>query len=222
MQRQRHVESAEHFEELIKAGCSFADVGLSFEILEGGSASQQINDLLRHYTVTHSKWRAVALYDIVGFSLHSGYQAILQINSLAHYINLAGHHRENAGLPVDLAMSTTGDGFYVWNRNEGLTADLALIYVTAMALAYNSAERKMDRMQSVPRLRSCIHFGDHFEHYMASGTKPDSRGFIVVESVWPNAAFEEGVGINLLTSADPGPPAGGAVFHDSAIWLRAP
>ena len=46
------------------------------------------------------------------------------------------------------------------------------------------------------------------------------RGVVVVESIWPNAAFEEGIGINALTSAEPGPPAGGAVFHDTAIWIR--
>jgi len=45
-------------------------------------------------------------------------------------------------------------------------------------------------------------------------------GVVVVESIWPNSAFEEGIGINALTSADPGPPKGGAVFHDTAIWLR--
>jgi anaerobic selenocysteine-containing dehydrogenase len=47
------------------------------------------------------------------------------------------------------------------------------------------------------------------------------RGVVVVESIWPNAAFEEGIGINALTSADPGPPVGGAVFHDTAIWIKA-
>jgi anaerobic selenocysteine-containing dehydrogenase len=46
------------------------------------------------------------------------------------------------------------------------------------------------------------------------------RGVVVVESIWPNVAFEEGIGINALTSAEPGPPAGGAVFHDTAIWIR--
>ncbi len=45
-------------------------------------------------------------------------------------------------------------------------------------------------------------------------------GVVVVESIWPNRAFEEGVGINALVSADPGPPRGGAVFHDTAVWLR--
>lgn len=46
------------------------------------------------------------------------------------------------------------------------------------------------------------------------------RGVVVVESVWPNAAFVEGIGINALTSADRGLPGGGAVFHDTAIWIR--
>ena len=43
---------------------------------------------------------------------------------------------------------------------------------------------------------------------------------VIVESVWPNAAFEEGIGINALTSADSPPPSGGAVFHDTAVWMR--
>ncbi|MGA8756501.1 MAG: molybdopterin-dependent oxidoreductase [Stellaceae bacterium] len=43
---------------------------------------------------------------------------------------------------------------------------------------------------------------------------------VIVEGVWPNHAFEEGIGINLLTSADPGLPRGGAVFHDTSVWLR--
>ena len=47
------------------------------------------------------------------------------------------------------------------------------------------------------------------------------RGVAIVEGIWPNLAFEEGIGINLLVSADPGKPNGGAVFHDTAIWIRA-
>ncbi|HEY7607993.1 MAG TPA: molybdopterin oxidoreductase family protein [Alphaproteobacteria bacterium] len=46
------------------------------------------------------------------------------------------------------------------------------------------------------------------------------RGVVVVESIWPNRAFEEGIGINALVSADPGLPNGGAAFHDTAIWIR--
>ncbi|MCH2394050.1 molybdopterin oxidoreductase family protein [Oceanibaculum sp.] len=48
-----------------------------------------------------------------------------------------------------------------------------------------------------------------------------NRGTLICESVWPNHAFVEGVGINALVSADPGGPNGGAVFHDTSVWLRA-
>jgi anaerobic selenocysteine-containing dehydrogenase len=46
------------------------------------------------------------------------------------------------------------------------------------------------------------------------------RGTVVVEGIWPNRAYEEGIGINVLTSADPGRPNGGGVFHDTAVWVR--
>jgi anaerobic selenocysteine-containing dehydrogenase len=47
-----------------------------------------------------------------------------------------------------------------------------------------------------------------------------ARGVVVVEGVWPRRYFDNGVGINALTSADPGYPNGGAVFHDTAVWIR--
>ncbi len=46
-------------------------------------------------------------------------------------------------------------------------------------------------------------------------------GVVVVEGIWPRKYFETGVGINALTSADPGWPNGGAVFHDTAVWVKA-
>jgi anaerobic selenocysteine-containing dehydrogenase len=51
-------------------------------------------------------------------------------------------------------------------------------------------------------------------------THGQQRGTVIVESIWPNTAFEEGIGINTLTSAEPGYPNGGAVFHDTAVWVR--
>ena len=46
------------------------------------------------------------------------------------------------------------------------------------------------------------------------------RGVVVVEGVWPNKHCDNGIGINALTSSDPGYPHGGAVFHDTAVWIR--
>lgn len=48
------------------------------------------------------------------------------------------------------------------------------------------------------------------------GLQPD---VVVCESVWPNSAFPGGRGINTLVSADAGLPRGGAVFHDTAVWI---
>ena len=47
------------------------------------------------------------------------------------------------------------------------------------------------------------------------------RGVVVVESIWPNKAFHDGIGINALTGADPAAPVGGAPFHDNRIWIEA-
>ena len=46
------------------------------------------------------------------------------------------------------------------------------------------------------------------------------RGVLVAESIWPNAAYADGRGINTLTGADPIAPYGGAAFHDNKVWVR--
>ena len=45
-------------------------------------------------------------------------------------------------------------------------------------------------------------------------------GTTVVEGIWPNEYFLDNIGINALVSADSPEPAGGAVFHDIAIWIK--
>lgn len=55
----------------------------------------------------------------------------------------------------------------------------------------------------------------HAKHY--AGVQ---RGVVVVESIWPHAAFVDGMGINALTGADAAQPNGGAAFHDNAVWIR--
>jgi len=69
-----------------------------------------------------------------------------------------------------------------------------------------------DRVRLGNRLGSIVVHVRRFD-----GVQPD---VVVVESIWPNADFEEGLGINTLISAESGPPNGGAVFHDTAIWMR--
>ena len=53
---------------------------------------------------------------------------------------------------------------------------------------------------------------------LVEGAQP---GVVVAESIWPHADHDGGIGINALTSDEPALPDGGAVFHDTAVWLRA-
>ncbi|MEA2934818.1 MAG: hypothetical protein QOD74_1464, partial [Variibacter sp.] len=46
------------------------------------------------------------------------------------------------------------------------------------------------------------------------------RGVLIAESIWPNAAYPDGRGINTLTGADAIAPFGGAAFHDNRVWIR--
>ncbi|MCB1491145.1 MAG: molybdopterin oxidoreductase family protein [Rhodobiaceae bacterium] len=45
------------------------------------------------------------------------------------------------------------------------------------------------------------------------------RGVVISEGLWPNAAFEDGKGINTLTGATIVAPAGGAAFHDNHVAI---
>jgi len=36
-----------------------------------------------------------------------------------------------------------------------------------------------------------------------------------------DARWIEGLGVNALLSAEPGLPDGGAIYHDTAVWLKA-
>ncbi|MDE2578503.1 MAG: molybdopterin oxidoreductase family protein [Hyphomicrobiales bacterium] len=50
------------------------------------------------------------------------------------------------------------------------------------------------------------------------GVRP---GVLVAEGIWPNSAFLDGQGVNVLTGDDATAPFGGAAFHDNKVWLRA-
>ena len=48
-----------------------------------------------------------------------------------------------------------------------------------------------------------------------------TQGTVIIESIWPAECFGgRQDGINVLTSDEPALPAGGAVFHDTAVWMR--
>ena len=146
--------------------------------------------------------------------------------------NWAAIGTDTAGMPIlpDHAQQ-------VW---DGATPDRPYRLVAAPARAYlnTSFTETPGSMQREGRPEAMIHpddcetlgiregdrvrignaLGDVLIHVRAfDGLQP---GVVVVESVHPNEAFIEGVGINALISADRGKPRGGAVFHDTAVWIK--
>ncbi len=68
------------------------------------------------------------------------------------------------------------------------------------------------------RIRMGNERGEIFLHAEAfAGVQP---GVVIVESIPPNDAFENGEGLNTLTSAYQAAPYGGAAFHDNHVWIE--
>jgi hypothetical protein len=89
--------------------------------------------------------------------------------------------------------------------------------------AHVSATRGRSALELVPSV--CPHdctstCAFDVERLDARSRESQRRGVAVVEGIGPNKHFEGGIGINAVTSAEPGYPKGGAVFHDTAVWVR--
>lgn len=140
---------------------------------------QAIERIVRRYSVRKCENRAAILFDIVNFSLYSPLEQVTVLNSLSYSINVAQRRASERGIKVALARSTTGDGFYVWNRSDGFTADLDLYSLMVLTLADNAVAKVKARTKTVPTLRSCFHIGTSFEYFQAHGVSPVFHSYMV-------------------------------------------
>jgi len=162
-------------------------VPLSFTPGKESVGQRAIDKIARRYSVTHSDYRAGILFDIVGFSLYSPLEQVAVLNNLAYSINVAHHRAADNDIKVDLCRTTTGDGFYVWNRDDGLTADINLFYVLMLALADNAiaqakaaiTAKKRNIRSTQPVLRTAFHIGSHYEYFLTDMLNPSLNSFIV-------------------------------------------
>ncbi len=138
-----------------------------------------ITALVRRYSITLVQNRAVVLFDAVKFSLYPPLEQVTQLNSLAYSVNTAYHELSDRQIKINFARSTTGDGFYVWNRTTGARANVALYHFMQMVLADNAIARTKARGNTAPLLRTCFHIGDHYEFYQAEGLSPTTFSYIV-------------------------------------------
>lgn len=148
--------------------------------LSGHPVENQIIDkMVRRYGINYVASRAVTLFDIVGFSLLTPFEQMTQLNSLAYSLNSAHAKMLEQDVGIDFARSSSGDGFYVWNRDDGLEANVNLYHFMHIVLADNAIARSKSRSKTVPRLRACFHVGSCYEFNQAEGLNPTTHDYIV-------------------------------------------
>ncbi len=135
--------------------------------------------LTRRFGITKLTNKAVILFDIVGFSHYSPLEQVTALNSLSYSINVAYQRAIEHGLDVSLCYSTTGDGFYVWNRSDGIDANVDLFCFLMLVLADNTLGRRKGIVTTIPELRSGFHIGDCYEYFQAEGARPGTGSYIV-------------------------------------------
>jgi hypothetical protein len=163
--REKFVKKESDFHRLSKMGAKVTNVPLSFDISNDTSTISAIDRLMRQFSITYYPLRCVALFDMAGYSKYEPFEKITLITMLSHHITVAADKCRQLELPVDIHMTSTGDGFYVWNERVGMGADVALYTVAMLALIYNHAALGVARNAAVPNLRCCLSFGEHFEYF---------------------------------------------------------
>lgn len=140
---------------------------------------QIVEKMIRRYGVNYVASRAVTLFDIVGFSLLTPFEQMTQLNSLSYSLNSAHAKMLELDVAIDFARSSSGDGFYIWNRDHGLEANLNLYHFMHIVLADNAIAQSKSTSRAVPRLRACFHVGSCYEFHQAQGLNPTTHDYIV-------------------------------------------
>jgi len=146
----------------------------------GGIPADVVERILRRYGITETLHRGVALFDIVGFSKVEPMYQVAQLNNLDRSVSAAHAVLTQLQRQMDLARTSTGDGYYIWNRSKGPDADintylLMLLVLADLDIARNSAPKR-DR---IPVLRSCFSIGQHYSYYQVDGLQPRGHDYIV-------------------------------------------
>lgn len=138
-----------------------------------------IEKMIKRYSITYVPNRGVCLFDIVGFSLLTPFEQMMQLNSLSYSLNSAQSKLLTKRIGVDFSRTTTGDGFYIWNRDLSLEGNVNLYHFMQLALADNAIAQKKSTHNTVPRLRACFHVGSSYEFHQSEGLSPTLYNYIV-------------------------------------------
>lgn len=178
LSREKQAAPAEFDALCARLGAS-AEV-VAVPILAGGALhAELVGGLVRRYSVTLVRERAVMLLDAVGFSLHSPLEQVAMLNSLSYSVNSAYRQLISEDVQINFARSSTGDGFYIWNRARTADANIALYKLMMLILADNAVARSKAKRFPVPQLRAAFHVGEHYEFYQVEALNPTTFSYIV-------------------------------------------
>jgi len=150
------------------------------EPLKNTAAQNEIIEkMVKRYSITYVPNRGVCLFDIVGFSLLPPFEQMMQLNSLSYSLNSAQSKLLTKRIGVDFSRTTTGDGFYIWNRDLSLEGNVNLYHFMQLALADNAIAHKKATHNTVPRLRASFHIGSSYEFHQSEGLNPTLYNYIV-------------------------------------------
>ncbi len=195
---------------------------LPFKI-PGDVNPEQVDAVVRRYSIVRTAHRAVMLFDIVGFQKATPLEQLAQFTSLESSISSAGEKLCEQGLDVELARSTAGDGFiYVWNRSSGLEADLRTYAALLLTLIDNELSRRDAGAASplVPRLRVGFTVGSHYSYHQVEGTKPRSFEYATGQVTISLARIvAKSLPGQILVGSFQRPADGSAKMLDSVLFL---
>tara|TARA_R110000823_G_scaffold210224_4_gene340449 strand:+ start:7696 stop:9060 length:1365 start_codon:yes stop_codon:yes gene_type:complete len=138
-----------------------------------------VEQLIKRYGISYVDSRAVLLFDIVDFSLYTPFEQASQLNSLSYSLNSACSKLMSKGIEINFARTTTGDGYYVWNRDLNPGANRDLFVFMLLVVADNAVARAASKGNTVPVVRTGYHIGGHYELYQAEGVNPSVFSYIV-------------------------------------------
>ncbi len=196
-------------------------IKLGTALSEDERVTEAVDQLIRRYGLSYVESRAVLLFDIVEFSLFTPFEQASQLNSLSYSLNSAYNKLLSRGIEINFARTTTGDGYYVWNRTLGADANRDLFFFMLLVLADNAVARAASRGNTVPVIRSGYHIGSHYELYQAEGVNPSVFSYIVGDVTIDLARMLDTAAPHQILLGDFESQSRGGRSLDTASFVRA-
>lgn len=169
----------ELFAVAVRLGASPTFIKLDHPLDDQPAVVAAVEQVIRRYGLGYVDSRAVLLFDISDFSLRTPFEQASQLNSLSYSMNSVYNKLAACGMEINFARTTTGDGYYVWNRDRETDSDSLLFYFLILIMLDNALASRASRGKTVPLIRAAFHIGGHYELYQAEGVNPTVFSYIV-------------------------------------------